>query len=37
MTWIELAVGRLAWADAVAAGRVRASGVRADLSSFLPL
>lgn len=35
--WIALATGRLAWADAVADGRVRASGPRADLSAFLPL
>jgi hypothetical protein len=37
LTWLELATGRLSWGDAVAAGRVRASGVRADLSGFLPL
>jgi hypothetical protein len=36
-TWLELAAGRLAWADAVADGRVRASGERSDLSSHLPL
>jgi hypothetical protein len=36
-TWILLATGRLAWADAVAGGRVRASGPRADLSEYLPL
>ncbi|OLT12810.1 hypothetical protein BJF79_21470 [Actinomadura sp. CNU-125] len=36
-TWIGLATGRLPWADAVADGRVRASGARADLSSYLPL
>jgi hypothetical protein len=36
-TWLEMITGRLAWADAVAAGRVRASGIRADLSHFLPL
>lgn len=35
--WIALATGQLAWADAVADGRVRASGARADLSAFLPL
>jgi hypothetical protein len=34
-TWVLLATGRLAWADAVAAGRVRASGIRADLSDYL--
>ncbi|MFD0684196.1 sterol carrier family protein [Actinomadura fibrosa] len=35
--WIALATGRLAWADAVADGRIRASGARADLSDHLPL
>jgi hypothetical protein len=36
-TWLALAVGRLTWADAVADGRVRASGERSDLSAYLPL
>ncbi|HLU73544.1 MAG TPA: sterol carrier family protein [Nonomuraea sp.] len=36
-TWIELATGRLTWADAVARGSVAASGARADLSEHLPL
>lgn len=36
-TWLELATGRLDWADAVADGRVTASGARADLSDWLPL
>lgn len=36
-TWLELAAGRLAWTDAVSAGRVSASGNRADLSALLPL
>jgi hypothetical protein len=36
-TWLELATGRLSWADAVAAGRVAASGTRADLSDHLPV
>ncbi|TDD66763.1 hypothetical protein E1293_38840 [Actinomadura darangshiensis] len=36
-TWIALATGRLAWADALAEGRVRASGARADLTAFLPI
>ncbi|MBE1531879.1 sterol carrier family protein [Actinomadura algeriensis] len=36
-TWIALATGRVQWADAVEDGRVRASGARADLSSYLPL
>lgn len=36
-TWLELATGRLQWTDAVAAGRVTASGTRADLSHWLPI
>jgi hypothetical protein len=36
-TWLALADGRVAWADAVADGRVRASGERSDLSPYLPL
>lgn len=36
-TWLALADGTLAWADAVASGRVRASGERSDLSVYLPL
>ncbi len=37
VTWIALATGALAWADAMAAARVAASGSRADLSEVLPL
>ncbi|WNM36217.1 sterol carrier family protein [Streptomyces sp. Li-HN-5-11] len=37
LTWIRLATGRLAWKDAVADARVRASGERADLEALLPL
>ncbi len=37
VTWLDLAAGRLNWTAAVAAGRVRASGQRADLSAYLPL
>lgn len=37
LTWLDLAAGRLEWAAAVAAGRVRASGQRADLSAYLPV
>jgi len=37
VAWIELATGRLGWAAAVADARVRASGERADLSSYLPV
>jgi hypothetical protein len=36
-TWLRLATGQLAWGDAVAGGRVTASGNRADLSPYLPL
>jgi len=36
-TWLELATGRLEWTEAVADGRVTASGTRADLSHWLPL
>src|SRR3712207_5747141 len=31
MTWVLVATGRLSWADAVADGRIRASGIRTDL------
>lgn len=36
-TWLALATGALRWAEAVGAGRVRASGSRADLAALLPL
>ena len=36
-TWLALATGREAWTDAVAAGRVHASGSRADLTGELPI
>jgi hypothetical protein len=36
-TWLRLATGAQTWADAVAEGRVSASGNRADLSARLPL
>lgn len=36
-TWLELATGRLGWADAVNAARVTASGSRADLAAYLPV
>ena len=36
-TWLALATGAETWADAVARGAVRASGVRADVSAWLPL
>lgn len=37
VTWVELATGRTSWAEAVAAGRVSASGERADISEHLPV
>ena len=36
-TWIALATGTEAWADAAASGRILASGTRADLAALLPL
>jgi hypothetical protein len=36
-TWLALAFGELAWLDAVEAGKVHASGTRADLAELLPL
>jgi hypothetical protein len=36
-TWLALASGALDWASALAAGRVSASGQRADLSEHLPI
>jgi uncharacterized protein (TIGR03083 family) len=35
--WVELATGRLAWADATAAGHLQVSGERADISEHLPV
>jgi hypothetical protein len=35
VTWVLLATGRLRYADAVAVGRVAASGLRADLEPLL--
>ncbi|MFF7793826.1 sterol carrier family protein [Streptomyces sp. NPDC007991] len=37
LTWIRLATGRLAWAQALQDARVSAGGERADLSAHLPL
>jgi hypothetical protein len=37
VTWLLLATQRVAWAEAVGDGRLRASGIRTDLSEFLPL
>ena len=36
-TWLGLATGSLSWAEAEAAGKLRASGERADLTPYLPL
>ena len=36
-TWLALATGDVTWPDAVASGRVVASGERTDLSPYLPL
>ena len=36
-TWLALSTGSEAWAGALAAGRVAASGSRADLSGHLPI
>ena len=36
-TWLAMVTGTLSWTDAVDAGRVAASGLRADLSALLPL
>jgi hypothetical protein len=36
-TWLALASGSLAWATALADGRVSASGSRADLADYLPI
>ena len=37
VTWLRLATGRTAFADAVASGAAEASGNRADLSAYLPV
>ena len=36
-TWLALANGDISWADAMHSGAISASGVRADLSQYLPL
>ena len=36
-TWLALCDGRLEWTEAVADGRVRASGERSDLGGWFPL
>ena len=37
VTFLRLATGRVPWTEAVDAGRVHASGLRADLSTALPV
>jgi hypothetical protein len=37
VTWVLIATERVSWADALRDGRLRASGIRTDLSEFLPL
>ena len=37
ITFVELATGRLAWEDAFKDGRIRASGIRADISRLFPI
>ena len=36
-TWLAVATGRTTWAEALASGKVAASGERTDLSAYLPL
>lgn len=36
-TWLALATGALQWAEAISSGQVIASGLRTDLSPWLPL
>ncbi len=36
-TWLALVLGRLSWEEAEFSGRVRASGARANLETWLPL
>lgn len=37
VTWVLVACGRLLWVDALAEGRIRASGIRTDISNYMPL
>lgn len=37
ITFVELASGKLTWPDAVKEGRIRASGIRADISRLFPI
>ncbi|GAA1747857.1 sterol carrier family protein [Luedemannella helvata] len=36
ITFVKLATGILNWADALTSGKIAMSGIRADLSSYLP-
>ncbi len=36
-TWIALASGEISWSDALNSGAITASGLRADLTPYLPL
>jgi hypothetical protein len=36
-TWLAIATGSMAWLDAVATGKLSASGTRTDLSGLMPL
>jgi hypothetical protein len=37
VTWLLVATQRVTWADALRDGRLHASGIRTDLSEYLPL
>jgi Bacterial SCP ortholog len=37
VTWVRLAAGRLSWSEALADGRLSASGERSDIRGLLPL
>lgn len=36
-TWISLASGEITWSEALKSGAISASGLRADLTPYLPL
>jgi hypothetical protein len=36
-TWLALASGKLSWSEAMNSGAIAASGVRSDLTQYLPL
>jgi Bacterial SCP ortholog len=37
VTWVKIATGMMSWDEANVTGVIRVSGVRADLSAYLPL